>query len=68
MKNMTKSVSVRLPEMTVTALERECESRGMTASAVVRFALDLYLDETVAAPAPDVAPARRRLFGGRRVR
>ena len=66
MKNMTKSVSVRLPEMTVTALERECESRGMTASAVVRYALDRYLDQTPAVP--DVAPARRRIFGARRVR
>jgi Arc/MetJ-type ribon-helix-helix transcriptional regulator len=66
MKNMAKSVSVRLPEVTLAALERECASHGVTASAVVRSALDRYLEQD--AKGTDAAPARRRLFGGRRVR
>ena len=66
MKHMAKSVSVRLPEVTLAALERECESSGVTASAVVRSALDRYLEAD--AKGADAAPARRRLFGGRRAR
>lgn len=57
-RQMTRAISVRLPESTIDDLERACAEQSMTTSAFVRAMIDHYLQ-----PQPEdlqPAPARRR--------
>ena len=55
MRNMTKTISIRLPQQMVDELESECRSSGATTSSIVRDALERHLLKS-----PEPMKTRRR--------